>query len=218
MKKFLVALGLILAASSSAFAGNSADLSVAGKIAPGACDFRLNNGGTFDFGKIPSRDINDRWNYYDVATDFVLNCSAPTKIAYRFINNRPVDRSSAGLTYFQCDLDVTNPDSCTYGLRPVGGKTIGTTSIMLFAWGSTWKVRSSDNGISWQEDSGQTSQSTEFWYSFADFASILPEPTALTQEVGSLGIGLMLVNRSLMPSLASEIPIDGSITFELLYL
>ena len=79
-------------------------------------------------------------------------------------------------------------------------------------------MRSSDNGISWQEDSDQTSQSTEFWYSFADFASILPEPTALTQEVGSLGIGLMLVNRSLMPSLASEIPIDGSITFELLYL
>ncbi|AFQ50026.1 DUF1120 domain-containing protein [Burkholderia cepacia] len=202
----LLASALLLSAG-QALAG--ADLSVSGRIQPGACSLALGNGGTIDLGTISPKDLKE-----DEATVFDqheislgIHCQAPTKVAFRALDNR------AG----------TALDGYWFGLGASGGKSVGRYSLvprsrvgdgaelvhLMKSDGGAWKVPpGGSTATTWGIDPSVLS-------SWAEPGQTLPQ--AFRNISSRLGFYIQIAPTKDL-DLSQQVPIDGSATMELIYL
>ena len=211
MNKVLITLGLTIAASSSAFAANSADLNVAGKIAPGACDVTIDNSGAFDFGRIRAGDLYlDRETIFHINTNYGFSCASPTKLAFKLTDNRPAEGSTAVNCTAYAPVDNT---TCNFGVGKFNGLSVGSYAIQLVTNRSL--MPSYNSGIGWGFQSAGAVLSTAAWYAFWAAGSV---PESVTSNTGQVKIILRINPIAQFSPVTSDIPIDGSATLELIYL
>jgi hypothetical protein len=198
----LLTAALLLSGASSAFAASSTDLTVTGLITPGACIPSLSNGGIVDHGKIPFKDLHPTTvtDLPRVTLQLAVNCEAANLFALAPKDNRE------GTAY--------RPD--TFGLGKVDEQPLGDFSMILnnlMADGAAAKwIASEDGGNTW-------------------FRTVYVDPTHIIAAAAIGGPDTLLalkdlaadvsVHTSIAPAeglnLTNEVPIDGSVTFDIKY-
>ncbi len=197
----LLASALLLSAG-HALAGT--DLSVSGRIQPGACSLALGNGGTIDLGTISPKDLkeDDETGFkHQISMD--IRCQAPTKVAFRALDNR------AG----------TSTSDNKFGLGASGGKNVGAFAVLLeeiIGDGTKlvhlvdWSAKGSNWGLGWGAIKVDTPLS-----SWAEPGQSLPQ--AFRNISSRLQFYIDIAPAKDL-DLSQEIAVDGSTTVELVYL
>ncbi|MCR4539240.1 DUF1120 domain-containing protein [Pseudomonas sp. 18.1.10] len=210
MKCFLIALSALslLVGGPSARANSSVNLSATGKITPSACEPRLSNGGEYDLGKIPAKDLNlDQPTALPVQTlQLELTCEALTLVALKPRDNRSGSSSDSQYT-FRFGLGRVN------GNEKVGSMVLDLQSIL--ADGNPMYAIGSEGPTGWAPTD---IISPTFITSFTSSRSI---PNLAPMPIQRLTADLRIAPR-IAPAntltLTKEVPIDGSVTLEINYL
>lgn len=204
----LVALA-IAAAAPSAFA-QSTDLTITGKILPGACTVDLGNGGTADLGDINTRDLNaeEPTDLAAVSLSLTVACESPVRFALEGIDNAG-DSSAYGGRY---GLGKTPAD------EKIGGAELAMVSVTgdgadIFATHST------DTGDTWTPaDNGTPALITmDGLTGFAKTQSATGGPDPMEALLGTLEVRARIQPRSAI-TIDDDVPINGSATINLKYL
>ncbi|MFJ7316651.1 DUF1120 domain-containing protein [Pseudomonas sp. NPDC098747] len=221
MKKFLL-LPLALAfASNAAMAANSVDLRVTGTITPAACDISL-TGGDFDLGAISGKDLSaTKTTVFPEMTGKTLSiaCSGATQVAFKAIDNR--ETSTPSSLPFQGTLFGLGTDSQG---APIGAYQLRVYQPSILVDGSTGYIKTKVDGAGYWGSYG---------YPSVHLNSYNVSPTLYALDAGPVGGGaqpLPMTNASaglkmvaaIQPEntldTSTDITIDGSATFELVYL
>lgn len=205
---------LLMSGIATAQATESAQFAVGGEIRPSACDVTIANDGVLDFGTIPASalDASSKTVLPLQTTLLTVTCSAPTAVAYAFIDGRPgtVEASTAG-----------SAPEWKFGLGAVDGKKIGSYQIYLSgekvdgddasvdtlvsSGGGAWHVKSSDQYV--DNDNSQR-------FSWGANAS----PGAYSVMHQALKVQPIIAKKSSLTPLTEAIPLDGLATISLSYL
>lgn len=206
----IVAAAMLLASAGEVFAASSVDLSVKGSITPSACTPLLSNGGVVDHGKISAQDLNPNGNTVlpQASLQLSLTCEAATLVAVRGKDNR------AG-TSAEPDFGLPN-----YGLGlAAGDKKIGWYTLKMgdtSADGVPRVVIESMDGQTWLDAYSAIWQPG--WLRTVNGAdNANPVPLPLTTFKTEVLINTTLTARRELP-VNDEILIDGSATFDVVYL
>ena len=199
----LLASALLLSAG-HALAGT--DLSVSGRIEPGACSLTLGNGGTIDLGTISRKALNEaEETFFYPQISLRIQCQAPTKVAFRTLDNRAGTSSHAGSGWF--GLGASGGKNVgRYIFYPVNLVGDGADLAHLVDWGSGWEAL---------DDGGTWGVSPSWLSSWAERGQSLPQ--AFQNISSTLEVSIMIAPTKDI-DLSQQVPIDGSATMELIYL
>jgi hypothetical protein len=210
MKYFLIALTAVslLVDGAYARADSSVNLSASGKITPSACEPSLSNGGVYELGKIPAKDLNlDQPTALPAKTlQLGLTCTALTLVALKPRDNRPSTSFDSGNT-LKFGLGLVN------GREKVGSMLLDLQSIMadstpMYAIGSVGPTSWSPTDI----------LSPTFLTSFTpDRGTPNLAPVPIQRLTADMRISPRIAPANTL-TLTSEVPIDGSVTLEINYL
>ena len=212
-------LTMLATACSGAFAAESADLAVKGVIRPSACSIALSNNGTVDYGTISAKSLSatDVTKLPDRDVTMTINCEASTKVGFRVADNRLGTES-----WILDDVDPKAEGIYPLGLGAVDGKNLGAYGIQarvadatadgaavgdvvyadyasrgsLSLYGNYTNV---NEVVSWSDTGGGTP------HAYKTISQIL-------RIVGALN------STADLPSLTSNVELDGSATITLEYL
>ncbi|NWA40692.1 DUF1120 domain-containing protein [Pseudomonas reactans] len=202
----LLALAVVLTAAPLTFAASTVDLQVNGQITPRACTVSLSDNGVVDHGRIMARTLNpsDFTVLPNLQMGFSVSCDGLVLFALMGIDNKP-ESSLAPERLFGLGMNIHAPTerlgTVTLSLRgPVGDMQPMQT------------LTSPDKGITWTPEPHVYPGR---YMGFAATGETLPKP--IRQLVASLR-----VDTSISPAngltLKEEVPLDGSITLDLIYL
>ncbi|WP_404994474.1 DUF1120 domain-containing protein [Cupriavidus pauculus] len=217
-------LTMLATACSGAFAAESADLSVKGVIRPSACSIALSNNGTVDYGTISAKSLSatDVTKLPDREVTMTINCDAATKVGFEVTDNRGESGS-----WILEDIDPGAWGAYPMGLGAVDGKNLGAYEIqarvadatadgapvadVVFAGpsGATGSLSRMGNYtnintvVSWSDTVAGDSRATP--NSYKTISQVL-------RIVGALN------STANLPSLTSNVELDGSATISVVYL
>jgi type 1 fimbria pilin len=123
--------GALLMAGASAFAADTADLTVKGNIVPGACTPSFEGGGEVDFGTLRAEDLKaDDFTKLDAKT-LKLTVSCPTKkyVKFSVVDNQKASSLGTAVT---STLGAASGDVYVFGL---GSTAIDGKSVSLGSYG-----------------------------------------------------------------------------------
>ncbi|MFJ7311492.1 DUF1120 domain-containing protein [Pseudomonas sp. NPDC098747] len=215
MKKLLLPLALAFA-SNAAVAANSVDLRVTGTITPAACNITL-LGGNIDYGELDFQSVSNGTAGIgqNVFRSLNITCSGSTQIAFKAIDNRQ-DSVPAGETRsaaFGLGFDNSQNPIGIY-LLDITGNSITTDSV---AGAIDY---SDDNGVTWRDWSGVQNlvnyNKSPRLYAFDLPSNLGGQPLPIMNGTVEFKANTVIKANSLDSS--TEIIIDGSATFELVYL
>ncbi|MFC3814996.1 DUF1120 domain-containing protein [Lysobacter sp. GCM10012299] len=206
---------LALACAPAAFAADTVDLSVTGTIIPASCTPTLSGGSTIDLGQISTANLSaaSATSIPEQSVTLSIHCPTATSFAIRAQDNRAGSASNGGANF--------------YGLGSApGGEKIGYYSLGVR--GSTTTVdggalgqglTSSDGGTTW------SAQGTgDFWGTLPDGSKIFAfsksagaVPSAIQDAAVTMRVVPSIAPRNGLPA-SDDITIDGSVTFEMVYL
>lgn len=207
----LVALAIAAAATTAptAFA-QSADLSITGKIIPGACTVDLGNAGTVDLGDINVKDLNaDAVTDLDPATlPLTVACDSQIRFAFQGTDNSAESSAFAG----RYGLGLTPAE------EKIGGAEINLRDVTIDT-GVGYSTLSDDGGTTWSvaNNSGLIAipQVNLRGYAEADGVTTGPAATAALQ-------GTLEVKARIQPTddltINGDVPLAGNVTLNLVYL
>ncbi|CAG4903726.1 DUF1120 domain-containing protein [Paraburkholderia saeva] len=209
---------LLAATSVGAFAADSVDLKIIGTIAPTSCTPTLAGGGVVDFGTIPASTINANsfTNIGTKTTSVTVTCDAPAVIAIKLLDNRASSLAS-GVVH---SIDSNHYDVDGYGLGTVNGINIGAYVVRMSGQGTgdgaavdnIW----SDNATTWTKASTASAVSpTKEFRSWATPGTLTPAAHTVFSQNFSIMAG---VNKGSALPLNQDIPLDGLVTFSMVYL
>ena len=212
-------LTMLATACSGAFAAESADLAVKGVIRPSACSIALSNNGTVDYGTISAKSLSatDVTKLPDRDVTMTINCEAATKVGFSVVDNR--DGTASDI------VKIVDPAAGwvpPLGLGAVDGKNLGGYGIQARVADATADgaavgdvvIENSQNvdslsmygnyvvtswGTSWSDTEGGRS------HAYKTISQVL-------RIVGGLN------STANLPSLTSNVELDGSATITLAYL
>ena len=203
-----LATALLISASAAAMAASSVDLSVKGVITPNACTPSLSGDGVVDYGKISAKDLNLTTS---TALPFAnlqlsITCDGNTLFAVKGTDNRAGSSSGDGTR--------------TYGMGLINGnQKLGFYTVNLMnpvADSVATKVLESlDNGTTWRDN--WTGMPPLSLAAFGDNSSGSWLPIPITQVTADMNIWGYIARADSL-DLSDEHPIDGSATFEVIYL
>ncbi|WP_342052613.1 MULTISPECIES: DUF1120 domain-containing protein [unclassified Cupriavidus] len=214
---------LFAAASSAAFAADTADLKVTGTIKPAACAVTLSGNGIVDFGTISARDLSDT-AYTALTTKNVkttVTCDSSTKIALKVGDNRAGTATATDYKFWGYYSAAAN-----FGFGEASGKKLGGYALRLSPY-STIDGALADNGRTLTStDSGKTwKNSTDTKYLRGDgsvLASIAASGSTAPGEakvfVFEFDVYGAIESKANLPALTSDISLDGNTTFSIVYL
>ncbi|WP_035060169.1 DUF1120 domain-containing protein [Andreprevotia chitinilytica] len=221
LRNTLIALALTGAAATSFAATTSTlDLTVGGTISPAPCTLDFGAGNTVDFGTTKASALS-KTAYYDLGTKTTsanITCSAAIKVAFKTIDNRAAtvinDSTMATL--------ISGTDAFQlFGLGTAGSANIGAYAIR-FTDAATFDGKKTGNNM---YTSG-TATGSSTWIATPGFISpsgySYSAGTGTTPAAGKvmsypLSIRAAL-NKSTALNLVNDINLDGSATFEMVYL
>lgn len=203
----------LMSSAVSAYAGNSADLTVTGSITPVACTPSFVGGGKVDYGNISPTTLNrDKVTFLDVkSVAYTITCDAPIAMATRWTDAREAT----------LDPTVKRDSWARFGLGQAGKVNIGgfrltEASADLLGDGKAADVLySKDNGTTWAVASVQYNVPNGELVSYAAKGTKLP--TAYSTVAGQLNV-MAVVAPSAGFDFASDIEFDGLATMEVVYL
>lgn len=198
----------LMAATSVVFAASTADLKVSGTIIPASCTPAFSGGGTVDYGKISAKDLNPT-KLTALPRKFftwTITCSAPTRIALSFKDNRPLLVSSF-------DFNPTNkPLGQNIGIYYLSQERQETLADGI----AVDTIASSDSGAVWNKPTSALIHRDANWlFSFSSKDTITP--TAFTNLSGKITLN-MEIRKTNYLDITKEIPIDGLATMTVIYL
>lgn len=198
-------LTTLLASAGHAVAASSVDLSVRGSITPSACELSLDNGGTFDLGKIAAKDLaaDSPTDLEQARAQLTVTCEAATLMAIESKDNR------AGSSYY--DQNTTFGLGLTSSNQKLG--YLWTSLRAHVADGATaYGIHSMDGGLTWAPSGGFKPGSLSSIYKAAPMA---PIPVQLLTATMTIDAAIAPANGL---TLTDEVPLDGSITLTVRYL
>ncbi|MCM3608217.1 DUF1120 domain-containing protein [Cupriavidus pauculus] len=212
-------LTMLATACSGAFAAESADLAVKGVIRPSACSVVLSNNGTVDYGTISAKSLSatDVNKLPDRDVTMTINCEAATKVAFTVADNR-----AGTASWILGDVDPEAGDAMPYGLGAVDGKNLGVYGIQArVADASADGAPVADVVYADNFPTGSLSGYGNYLLpgavvSWSDAAGGAPHAyTTISQVLRIVGA---LNSTADLPSLTSNVELDGSATVSLKYL
>lgn len=217
---------LLVAASASSFAVNTADLKVIGTIVPSACVPVFTGGDTLNYGDIGAGTLSPTDFTYlgKRSTSLTLTCDEPTRVAVSSIDGR-AGSAPVGLAPFIgtaigfAGLGVAHQ----YGLGLVDGKQVGSYIISLnktTALGDGNPVNSfhSDSlGSTWVDGVFEVAVSDrDRLHSWGATGTIVP--LAYTVIVQPIDVFAGLNKVADLPDLTDAVPLNGLAAFTVRYL
>lgn len=207
----LITAGLLLAASASAFATSSVDLSVNGMITPAACTPALSRGGVVEHGKISVQDLHPTGDTKlpEAILQLSVVCEASTLMAVKSTDNRPGTSPEwdGGLPNFGLGLATGDKKIGWYSLATVNGLADDTPRGMIeSADGRTWLY--AGEGTIWQPNWMRT---------FNAASDANPAPLPVQSFKADVVISTTLTSKQNLP-ITEDIIIDGSATLDVVYL
>lgn len=207
INKTLIALAIATAAP-TVFA-QSAELTITGKIIPGACIVSLGDGGTVDLGNIYARDLNDdeATALDPVALPLNVTCDAPVLFALEGVDNAAdsaVDPQSYGLGKTAADEKIGTAAITLVNVTADGEPGFGTQSV--------------DGGATWTAAvDGPAALTTEALHGFADQAGHTNGPVHTTVLQGDLSV-LATIQPTNELTIDGDVQVNGSVTLNVTYL
>lgn len=208
---FALAGAMLLASCPWAMAASTVDLTVNGSITPSACVPSLTQDGVVDYGKIAVKDLSFNAPTALPIADLGLSltCEAPTLFALHGKDNR------AGSSYYNIawlyGLGIANDDpnqKLGHYRIDVLNPVADTDVIPLF---------STDRGQNWIANIVGTYFSRTAWVAFGEHLNGVNAP----KPVGNLSVDLR-IGASIAPlktlTVTEEVPLDGSVTVDVIYL
>ncbi|WP_367345918.1 DUF1120 domain-containing protein [Stenotrophomonas bentonitica] len=207
----LLALGI---ASTAAFApdafAQSTELTIVGKILPGACNVALGEGGVADYGDIPSRSLKP-----DTATElaakemsFTVTCESAVRFAMAGVDNTGDSSFTTGRYGLGRTANDERVGSAKIGLKGVtvdGGSGFATTS---YDQGETWSESVTPNPGAIPPDG---------MIGFATTQGVTTGPDAVKSMNGTLEVKAYIAPTDGL-TLTGEVPIRGNATINVMYL
>lgn len=227
---FSIAAQALLLITSIAYAGETAELKVSGKIRPAACSMALSGGGLVDYGKVYDSQLsNDRLyptKLADKNLTLSINCDGPVKIAFSLTDNQASSTPQIpNMRYSEANVEFL------YGLGTFQGKKLGGYSVVMGSpmvdnasgyvamlqpengaayWGSGWYQNRVPLSPSGKSKYGWTSyQRTNGAQSY----QVVP----YTNYVATLTVTAYLLPKQYLPT-GDDIPFSGSASLEVIYL
>ncbi|MFL9923147.1 DUF1120 domain-containing protein [Herbaspirillum lusitanum] len=193
----------------AAYAADTAELKVKGVIKPAACTPSFSGGGVIDYGVIPASSLKAD-AYTTLPTKEVnlsITCDAAVKVAFKAKDNRANSVVSG----------IVSEAEANFGLGTVAGKNVGGYIINISRastvdGAAANNIYSLDSGKSWSNGAGNV------WNNGALFGfSTGSQPMSTKQLNAKLNVTTVLNKPANLP-LTQEVPLDGSATFEVIYL
>ncbi|AIG02813.1 Protein of uncharacterised function (DUF1120) [Pseudomonas fluorescens] len=200
----VLATGLLLTSTSSAFAASTVDLTVKGLITPSACTPSLSSGGVIDHGKISAKDLRpDNPTLIGTHTlNLSVSCDAAIQFALHSIDNRAgssLSSTSFGLGLINgtqklgwYNLTLNNPVADTVAVQPIAST-----------------------------DAGNTWYSEKFWDPGLYMSIAAMDDSSQPLATKDLQVDLFVetvIARTDSLDLSNEVTLDGSATLEVKYL
>ncbi|WP_367345923.1 DUF1120 domain-containing protein [Stenotrophomonas bentonitica] len=212
--KFTTKLLSLAIASSAAIAptafAQSADLSITGRIFPGACTIELGNGGIADLGDIRADTLNEARVTIMPPVTLPMTVSCESEVRYAFQGTDNTSGSSTGSNGYGL------------GLTPADEK-IGHALIMIpeatADSGMGYGTNSSDDGATWTTSNGSGSNhvTSSRLTGFAKSEGTNAGPDAIKQLQATLSV-LAVIEPKENLTIDGDVPINGSATLNLFYL
>ncbi|WP_318369499.1 DUF1120 domain-containing protein [Enterobacter sp.] len=231
-KKTLLASVMVMA-SASAFATDSADLKVTGTINAPACTPEFDGGGTVDFGVIPIETLSitsDTMLPDYQQTKLKITCDAPTRFGFTVLDGKAdsVPPDMDDLTgNAAADYIAGNGENYNFGLGMTkeGGTTIGVYAMRVSQTQNQQteplKIihRPAQSQEAWSDLNAAASfiqnGPNENVYSFSKSGE--STPSAETEVTATLNIYAAINDMTTMP-VTETVTLDGLSTFTLVYL
>lgn len=207
MKKNLIALCAtsLIGLAPHALAASSTDLTVTGTITPQACIHSFTGGGKVDYGKILVKNLNatEPTELNDRDLQLTVTCGAPTLMALKVIDNHPYE-DLADYTYFGMALTPAGEKPGYFYLDLVQTQADGASAQSIYSIdeGKTWKPASAI----YREDLWSLSSTTDH-----------SKPIMLSNATLDLRLKTVIHPTDRL-TLIDDIDLDGSATFEMVYL
>lgn len=210
MKSALIAFAFVLLATAQEAAAQSAELTITGRITPAPCSIELGNGGVADLGDILVKDLkdDDMTSLEMVTLSLKISCESPVRFALQGIDNTNGSSPTEG----RYGLGLTPADE-KIGDARVTIKDNTADGVQAFA------TQSADGGGKW---SGSGNGGTGEVY----MDRLRGWNKEANSEAGPAPIALLLatlrVEARIQPAssltLDREVPINGNVTLDLIYL
>ncbi|MEB0043838.1 MULTISPECIES: DUF1120 domain-containing protein [unclassified Pseudomonas] len=194
----------------------SVDLTVTGTIIPTSCIPAFANGSTVDLGKISSASLSATTQNNLPQRDITLQiaCNADAAIAFAVTDNRGATKVT-GLTF---NGQVSN--TLYYGLGSTQGVGIGGFGLLTgkpLADGKEqiFLVRSPANPV-WRIPTSGLVTNAPISYSWGP--SAVAGPIAASLHTFPMSVAAVIRPTSELPPISGEVKLDGSVTFDVIYL
>jgi len=220
MKKVILATAIALC-TTSAFAGETAELKVKGLLTNSACSVELSQGGVINYGTIHlgslSADKNNVIGKNQLPVS--ITCTAATKVGFTITDNH-ADSNARLPVDVNTTTNVTDA-YYTYGVgKTTGGVNIGNYSMWMTdvtANGNTVDpiVQNKDWSASTWIKSSTPRSDTFTTTSFATTGTI--EPIAITAATFNFVTNLVIQGTSTL-AITDDTPFEGQATMTLVYL
>ncbi|WP_422422267.1 DUF1120 domain-containing protein [Pseudomonas sp. GZD-222] len=208
MKFSRVTLVGCLAFSAAAQAAESIELTITGVIVPAACNPTLSKA-SLDFGTIPASDLTLSKNPLDPKpVTLTLTCDASASVAIKTADNRAGNTVTGTTAVYGFELATGNKKIGEYSIKAVSGNGDGTDRDVI--------VSSATTGPWVSVTAGNDSLDTSKFYALAP-ATGLDAPGSYTTQTFNFNVTPTIEQASTLP-LTSSIKLDGSVTFEVVYL
>lgn len=221
INKKCYALAIIMASSvaTSAYAAESAELKVTGKIVPTSCEIDLGSSGTVDYGDISSRELTGA-----APIQLTINCDGKSQVAYRITDNR------ADTVVQNLMIPLTGTDGVStissFGLGKVGEKNLGAwnavqTEMKVDGVAAAGLMNIGAPGTSDQFSPGLNSEYMPLFngYEYTWYKPELGINVPVTGKVFSSNIRVAgALDKAISLNQANEVKLDGSATLSVRYL
>lgn len=219
MKKLHLTAALVAAMAPGVALAQSADLTVIGRIVPTACTPTFTGGNVVDLGGISAGSLNDTTPTLRPEQDIELTitCDAPARIDVRATDNR---RATLALN---AAIPGASMYTASFGLGAVGTTNIGVYALRL-------GVPTQDGGtavmLQKQYASGTWSAPDTAFLRLFGHSAHFSHSVGASPAGGPAAATVHTIPLSVVPSIApgdtlpltAEIPIDGSMTFDIVQL
>ncbi|MEB7539731.1 DUF1120 domain-containing protein [Pantoea anthophila] len=229
MRKILLSTAVVAAMTSVSFAGQAAEsatLSITGTITPASCDVTLSSP-SIDIGTVSAASLIKDSNVSQGHTVTLnVDCDAPAAVAVQTTDNRAASALTLANMSDEMKTSVLGlSDAQIFGLgsdsvqEKIGAMALAITQATADGETNTNVLTSSDKAV-WsltQLSTTQPATLTKNGY-FALAADVnTTTPTALTQATYTIASKIILKKADAYPS-GEEVPIDGNVTFSVVYL
>ncbi|MFH7803644.1 DUF1120 domain-containing protein [Enterobacter cloacae] len=223
MRKLLLSTAVTATLASVSFAGQAAEsatLAVTGTITPAACDVSLSTT-ALEFGNIPMSTLTENVNNIQ-SPDAILNvdCNAATATAIQNTDNRAASAMTLAEISEQMKINLAEENG-VFGLgtdsaqSKVGAMAIGITSATADGTANSNLLTSTDKA-SWTVASAPLALKNNSYFALATNANATA-PAAHTKSTYTISASILLKKASFYPT-GESVPIDGNVTFSVVYL